>query len=76
MAIDPTAHSICGAIDFERINGAARVAERHHRFSKPGAGLTDALDRSLRSKLLDLRTRLGLTGFEHRANEGNDQQET
>jgi hypothetical protein len=75
-AIDPTTHSIFGTVDFERINGAARISERHHGFKKPGDGLTDALDRSLRSKLIDLRTGIGLIGFDHRAEKSDDQQET
>jgi hypothetical protein len=62
-AIDPTTRSIFGTVDFERINGAARVAERHHEFRKSGGGLTDALYRSLRNKLIDLRTGIGLTGL-------------
>jgi hypothetical protein len=60
MAINPAARSIFGAVDFEGLDRAPWVAERHHRFGEASAGLTYTLDRTLRTKLLDLSTQGGL----------------
>jgi hypothetical protein len=75
-AIDPTARSDFRAIDCEGIGSAARVAERHHGFGESGAGLTYMLDRALRSKLIDLRTRVGLARLQYRVNRSDHQQKT
>jgi len=73
---DPMARSDFRAIDREGIGSAARVAEKHHGFGESGAGLTYMLNRALRSKLINLRTRVGLARLQDRANKSDRQQKT